>query len=247
MEKLLINTPQNVQIEYRLASVGTRLIAAAIDYAIIVSYIVLIYKLFQAFFSGSHDSWTYFGAMALFTLPALFYHFLLETFLGGQTVGKLAVKTKVLKVDGSRASVYEYFIRWALSLVDIWILSGLIGLVSIILSNKSQRLGDLAANTTVVSLKPQLKLIETVYEDLTYGYEITYPEVINLSDKDINVIKESFHTAMGKEEYWVIAALAEKVKSVMGLKEINGSHIEFIKTVIQDHYHYFKKNKPYYS
>ena len=41
MEKLLINTPQNVNIEYRLASLGERMIAIGIDYIIIITYVYL--------------------------------------------------------------------------------------------------------------------------------------------------------------------------------------------------------------
>src|SRR5690606_30914688 len=188
MEKLAINTPQNVNIEYRLASVGTRFVSSMIDYAIILSYAYFVFTVLLPLIVDSGDRWLYFGVASLLLLPAFFYHLAMETFLKGQSLGKMAMKTKVVKVDGSRATVYEYFIRWAMSIIDIWMLGGVIGLVSILLTKKSQRVGDMAADTAVVSLRPHLQLIETVYEEIEQTYTPAYPQVIKLSDKDINII-----------------------------------------------------------
>lgn len=241
MEKLLINTPQNVQIEYRLASVGTRLLAIALDYAVIIGYVYFISKMFDWFFAKGNDLWLYYGTITLLMLPALFYTFILETALGGQTLGKIAMKTKVVKIDGTRATVYEYFIRWVMSIVDIWMMGGLIGLVSIILSKKSQRIGDFAADTTVVNLKARLKLIETVYEELQDSYQVKYPQVIKLTDKDINIIKDTLNKSLKKGDYHVIDTLAEKVLGILEIGEIKESNILFLETVIQDHYHSFRE------
>lgn len=242
MEKLSINTPQNVNIEYRLASVGTRFISSFLDYVIIIGYAIFINMIILPLFVDKSDLWLYFGTMSLFLLPAFFYHLALETFLGGQSIGKMVMKTKVVKIDGSRATIYEYFIRWTLSIVDIWLLGGVIGLVSIILTKKSQRIGDIAASTTVVSLKPKLQLIETVYEDIEHAYAPTYSQVMKLTDKDINIIKKSFNSALNNGDDHIIEALAKKAKQVMGISTIEESDTDFLKTVIQDHYHYFRGN-----
>src|SRR5690606_3521159 len=210
----------NVNIEYRLASLGTRFISSVLDYAIIVCYAFFVYNVLLPLFVDRDDPWLFYGVMSLFMLPAFFYHLVMETFLEGQSIGKMAMKTKVVRTDGSRATIYEYFIRWTMSIVDIWILGGVVGLVSIILTKKSQRVGDLAASTTVVSLKPQLQLIETVYENLKTAYTPFYPEVIKLSDKDINIIKRSFNSAFERGDYTVISALAKKTKEVMGITSV---------------------------
>jgi len=240
MEKLAINTPQNVNIEYRLASVGTRFISSLIDYAIILSYAYFVSTILLPLFVEDGDRWLYFGVLSLLLLPAFFYHLVLETFFQGQSLGKMAMNTKVVKIDGSRATVYEYFIRWSMSIVDIWMLGGVIGLVSIIVTKKSQRVGDMAANTTVVSLKPQLQLLETVYEEIEHAYTPAYPQVIRLTDKDINIIKKSFNSALNNGDEHIIEALATKAKQVMGISTINGTETDFLKAVIQDHYFYFR-------
>ena len=128
-----------------------------------------------------------------------------------------------------------------MNLVDVWMLSGVIGLVFIISTKKSQRIGDLAAGTTVISLKPKLKLIETVYEELKDSYEILFPQVVRLSDKDINIVKSSFKMAVAKRDTNVINALARKLKNVMEIQEVKMSNEIFVETVIKDHYHSFKE------
>lgn len=243
MEKLLINTPQNVDIEYSLASVGSRILAIALDLSIMIGYFFIVVRfVFTSFLNHIVDTWMYYGLLMLFILPAMFYHFFLETFLHGQTLGMKVVKLKVVKTDGSRAGVYEYFIRWVMNLVDVWLLSGFIGMAFIILTKKSQRIGDLAAGTTVISIKPKLKLIETIFQDLKSNYKITYQGVIRLSDKDINIVKNSFNKAKAKKNSVVIAALAEKLQKVLEIDKISSSEEKFIETVLQDHYHLFKES-----
>lgn len=240
MEKLLINTPQNVQIEYQLASLGTRFLALAIDYTLMISYVYLIYYFAGTLIEGIQDKFLLIGTVMFLLLPVLLYHFILETFLGGQTIGKKVLKTKVVRLDGSRASIYEYFIRWVLNLVDIWMMSGVVGLLSIILSKQSQRLGDMAASTTVISLKPQIALTQTVYENLTDTYEPVFPEyeIRKLSDQDINIIKQSLRDAEKSNNREVLALLAEKVSEVTGAHSKGLGYDYFIHAILKDHFYY---------
>lgn len=241
MEKLEINTPQNVNIEYNLASIGIRMLALALDIAVLLGYIYLVQWLFSEIISVGYDRWLMFGLLSLLYLPVLLYHFYMETLFKGQTLGKMALKIKVVKLDGTRASVYEYFIRWTMNIIDIWMMSGLIGAISTIISKKTQRVGDLAANTAVISLKPRLHLLETVYEDMNLSYKVVYPQVINLSDKDINLIKSKFNEARKNNNDVVIRALSKRLQTVFKIDAIKTSDRVFIKTVLLDYYHTFRK------
>lgn len=240
MEKLLINTPQNVQIEYGLASVGTRFLALAIDYALMVAYGYLAYYLFNQLAPSLRDRYLTMGVFMFFFLPIMLYHFILESFLGGQTIGKMLMKIKAVRIDGSRATIYEYFIRWVLNLVDIWMMSGVVGLLSIVLSKQSQRLGDMAAGTTVISLKPRIFLNQTVYEELADSYEPVYPEyqLDKLSDKDINIIKQSYQDAIKSNDMDFMERLAEKIISVTGAEPSGRGYDVFVENIIKDHYYY---------
>lgn len=242
MNKLLINTPQNVNFEYKLAPVGSRIIAFALDYGVLILYIFLV-SLFLSITDllTGLDQWAIFGLYAVIYLPVFFYTLACETFMNGQTIGKKIMKLKVVKIDGTRASFYQYFIRWISNAVDIFSSMGGIGLTSIILSTKSQRLGDIAADTTVISLKESMNLRETVFEELTKEHQIIYPEVYKLSDQEINEIKDIYNTGYRRKNYQILIALAAKVETLIG-KKAPGRPEEFLAQVIQDHYYSFKDN-----
>lgn len=242
MNNLLINTPQNVNFEYKLASVGSRILAFGIDYGIMILYyfLVILFLDMTSLLEGM-DSWSMWGLYSLLFLPIFFYTLFCETFMNGQTIGKKFMKLKVVKIDGTRATFYQYFIRWVSNTIDIFLSMGGIGLTSIILSQKGQRLGDLAADTTVISLKDQLNLKATVFEELAVEHEIVYPEVYKISDKDINEIKDIYNTGYRRKNYEIIKALAAKVELMIG-KKASGHPEDFVAQVIQDHYYSFKDN-----
>ena len=242
MNKLLINTPQNVNFEYRLASVGSRCIAFAVDYGIILIYYIFIFFTLDKIgvFNGL-DSWSVWGLSSLVVLPALFYPLIMETLMEGQTVGKRLMKLKVVKIDGTRATFYQYFIRWISNTVDIFLSFGGIGLAAIILTKKGQRLGDLAADTAVISLKDNLQLKDTLFEEITAEHDISYPEVINLTDEEINEIKEIYHLAYSRRNYKIMQALAAKIEVLLGIKTQSLPE-DFVALVIKDHYHVFRQH-----
>lgn len=240
MEKLLINTPQNVQIEYNLASLGSRFIALGIDYACMLCYGYLTYYIMSKIIPGAADGWTLQGLFMFILLPVFTYHLVMESFFQGQTVGKMLLKIKVVRLDGGRASVYEYFIRWALNLVDIWMLSGVFGMLAIILSKNSQRIGDMAAGTTVIDLKPRLQLQETIYEKLYSTYQPTFPEykINKLADYDITIIKNSLRKARGNKSLPVMKALTERITKITGATPA-GTDLEiFVNQILKDHFYY---------
>lgn len=242
MNKLLINTPQNVKFEYNLASIGSRILAFGIDFGIILLYyffLILVVTVTDAMDNG--DNWLVMGLASLAALPALFYPLLMETFMEGQTLGKKSMKLKVVKIDGTRATFYQYFIRWVSNTVDIFLSIGGLGLLSIILTEKGQRIGDLAADTTVISLKENLGLKKTLFEEITAEHHISYPEVVRLTDQDVNEIKAIFNTAYSRKNYKIVLALTARIETLLGIKaQIPPEN--FIPLIIQDHY-YIYKNK----
>lgn len=241
MNKLLINTPQNVNFEYQLASVGARCIAWALDLGIIILYsifIVILLGNLGLFDQG--DIWLTMGVYSLATLPSIFYPLIMETFLEGQSIGKRIMKIKVVKIDGTRATFYQYFIRWVSNAVDVLLSMGGLGLTAIILSQKSQRIGDMAADTAVISVKNNMQLKDTLFEEITAEYQVVHPEVMQLSDQDINEIKNIYNTGYRRKNYQIIQALAAKVEVLLGIK----SQVlpeKFVAQVIQDHYYMFKE------
>jgi uncharacterized RDD family membrane protein YckC len=241
MNKLEINTAQNVKIEYNLASLGSRMIAFAIDYFIIVCYYFFCFFLLDSINMNAGDPYLFYGVMMALTLPAFFYTLITETAFGGQTVGKKIMKIKVVKLDGSRANFYQYLSRWSLSIVDIWMTMGGVAITSIVLSKNGQRIGDIAGETSVISLKPTLKLSDTIYEETFDNHPILFPQVIKLSDKDANSVKEIYQTAFDRRDVGILTALVQRLEKVMEVKHPEKmTPNDFVLQVMKDHYSMFK-------
>lgn len=146
MPEANIITGQYVQISQSPASLGERIVAQIIDNFLIICYLVGV-TLLIAESNLSFVSNELFFLLGIY-LPAIFYHFLMELFNHGQSVGKMVMRIRVVKKDGTTPGIGDFFMRWLLQLVDLGF-SG-VGALVILISKNSQRLGDLAAGTMVI-------------------------------------------------------------------------------------------------
>ncbi|MGA7076684.1 MAG: RDD family protein [Halobacteriota archaeon] len=92
------------------------------------------------------------GLGLLLAIVLVFLYFVLFEGRYGQTLGKMAVKIKVLKEDGSPISYGDAAVRNILRIIDFIPIYYLIGAILIWTSDKKQRLGDRLAHTVVVQL-----------------------------------------------------------------------------------------------
>lgn len=245
MSELSINTTQNVTINFTAASIGHRILAFGVDLLIIIAYLTTIYLLleytgFSKMLSGL-DGWSQMAVQSLIFLPVMFYSLIFETFFEGQSLGKKLVRIKVVKIEGYQASFGDYLIRWLFRMIDIVISSGVIGFVSIIMNKKAQRLGDMAAGTSVITLRNNVNISSTILEEINEDYKPTYPLVIKLSDNDVRIIKENFIRAKAGRDFDLMLKLTEKIQSVTGIKNQSGNQVDFINTVLKD-YNYYTQN-----
>jgi uncharacterized RDD family membrane protein YckC len=221
-----IETTQNVTIEYDLASVGDRILGQIVDSFVILAYFVVMVLLIGAvrFEIGI-------AGLVILYLPILLYAPLCEIFLDGQTLGKKAMKTKVVRVDGTEPSVGSYLLRWLLMPIDQ---TFFIGLLLIAIGGKGQRLGDLAAGTTVIKIRPRFSLYETLMPELEEEYTPSYPEVTSLSDRDIAIIREVWAAGRTQTTHSTLVALAERVATVIGVARPADPEL-FLETVVRDY------------
>jgi len=246
MSELSINTTQNVNINFTVASVGHRILAYCLDLLVKVAYAIVIYYLFfyllglNKFMTGM-DPWSQRSIIFLFYSPVIFYTLILESLLEGQTLGKKILKIKVVKIDGYQASFGDYLMRWIFRIVDVNFSGGVVGLISIIVTDKSQRLGDMTAGTSVITLKNDISINHTILEEINTDYIPTYPSVIKLSDNDARIIKETFTMARINRDYNVIQKLKYKVEEVTGIKNQSGNDEDFIKTILKDYNFYTQR------
>jgi len=247
MVELHINTTQNVNINFTAASVGERILAYGFDWLIKIAYGVVIFMIMFRLFKideivADMDYWSQIAIYALFYLPAMFYTLIFETILDGQTIGKRFLKIKVVKIDGYQASLSDFVIRWFFRIIDLNMLTGAVALIAIITSDKNQRLGDMTAGTSVITLKNKVNINHTILEDLKANYIPTYPNVIKLSDNDARIIKDTFITAREARDYQTMIKLRNKIKEVVDIKEVSQSNdVAFIDTILKD-YNYYTQN-----
>ena len=167
-ETLIIETPERVPLEFALASIGNRFLAVAIDH--FVQYLsILIIAWFLLALAGMSASEVVdapdklFGEMPKWTVAvtilALFlifagYFIFFEWLWNGQTPGKKLLKLRVIREDGRPITLWEAIARNLLRIGDA--VPGFIvpvysiGLITIFLSNRDQRLGDIFAGTVVI-------------------------------------------------------------------------------------------------
>lgn len=118
---------------------------------------VLIFKAFIDIMNAADiepPAWFAFVALALYVIANAFYFPLSEMILGGETLGKRMLNIRVVRSDGSPVTPVHSFQRFLLMTVDLMATMGLGGLVSALISDKRQRIGDIVADTVVVYVNP---------------------------------------------------------------------------------------------
>lgn len=246
MSQLSINTTQNVNINFNTATVGHRVLAYLLDLLVKIAYGIVVYNVFFRAMGldevlDGMDMWSTMSIVLLFYLPVMFYSLVQESMLEGQTLGKKVLKIKVIKIDGYQAGFGDYFIRWLLRIIDMGMASGIIGLISLLASKKTQRIGDMAAGTAVISLKNDININHTILKEINDNYVPVYPLVIKLSDNDMRIIKETYETSLKAADFEMISKLQDKIVNVTGIQSISANPTAFVDTVLHDYNYYTQK------
>ena len=155
----LIETPENVELEQRLAGIGSRFIAGLVDHLIVAGALLALgfgFFMVCLVIPGLGDLPKQAGAWALAVILVAVYllhwgYFVFwEMKTNGQSLGKIAVKIRVVREGGGPITFTDIAIRNLLRAVDMiggYAVAGL----AMFFSRKVQRLGDLAAGTVVIS------------------------------------------------------------------------------------------------
>ncbi len=163
-ENLIIETPEHVELQFALASLGNRFLACAVDHLIqvltaIIVFVVLITvsstlnqfgkRVFDQASSGS--LWAIALMIVLIFVIFFGYFAIFESIWSGQTPGKRILKLRVIKEDGRPINTFDALARNLLRLVDSMPTPYYsIGILSVFVSERSKRLGDFVANTVVI-------------------------------------------------------------------------------------------------
>lgn len=237
MANLQINTTQNVNLNYKIVSIGERILAFLIDAFILYLYSVLVNLIGDAIGYVYDDGWTQRGLVALIFLPAMGYSLFMHSIFNGRTVGKMLLKMRVVRFDGTPVHWSNYLVRWMLRLVDIWIFFGSIGILTLLFSERRQRLGDAAAGTVVISTKNKTKVTHTILEEVEEEYVPRFTNVTLLNDKDVRLIKETYQIAVKSNDFKTLTQLRIKVDSIL---QTNSELYDrqYLDTVLKDYNYY---------
>ena len=235
MATIRIHTPQNVTLEYEVASVGDRLLASFLDYLLYGVWFIFCGVVAASLHLGLNEA----AAIFLVMLPPTFYFLACEVLLNGQTIGKKARNLRVMRLDGTRPGLGDYLLRWLLRPIEIVFTSGGPAIITILLNGKGQRLGDLAAGTTVVSLRHPAAQQSAQAADLlpAADYQPVFPQAAQLSDHDVALIRQLLFQAAQKQNRPLLAELAAKVKTLTGIQTELKDGI-FLQTILRDHAHW---------
>lgn len=267
MGKINIPTNFNIDIEFETAPFHVRMFAWIIDFFLLVFYMIIAYNIYDAVSDRSdistgnaYDRWS---IDLLIMLPVVTYHLLCELFWNGQSIGKKLLGLRVVNDNGGKASPGQYIIRWLLRSADlsipiivialllgiVWILkalwiTSLMFLADVILMSvhkAAKRLGDLAAGTMLIKTNPKGNLQDTIFIEVADNYIPVFPQVMRLSDRDINTIKGILDAGHKMGHYQMVESASQRVKNVLAI-ESSMPAFDFLDTLLKDYNYISTKN-----
>jgi uncharacterized RDD family membrane protein YckC len=239
MQTVPIQTAQNVTIEYETAGVGERILAAMVDYVIIFSYSFAVF--FAYLYVEKYIKDIVIVYFILLAIPVVCYDLICEIVMDGQSFGKKLIGIKVVKLDGTQPSVGSYLLRWILRIIDISLLWGAVAVLAILFNGKGQRLGDIAAGTTVIRLKQSVKISDTILVPIADNYQPAFPEAGRLDVRTVTIIKEVLDfekkNRRSRAAEDILARTKAKLEEAMGVTA-RIEPKEFLEAVLKDYNYY---------
>ncbi len=234
MSTISITTTQNIELEYDLAGLGERIVGRILDGLLLAIYVFLI--VFVVIGTASLGSFIENNIWLLFVFiaPVVFYDLACETLFNGQSLGKKIMGIKVISLNGEQPTLGQYLIRWLFRLIDFSFTGSLCALIMVAATEKRQRLGDLVAGTTLVKTRPRTGIHQTLFVPSEVEYEATYPEVVNLSDRDMQLIKEVLINVRKSGNTMLALQTQQKIEQVLNIMS-RQEPVDFLYTVLADY------------
>ena len=252
MAQVKLDTGYNIEVEFVLAPFYKRLFAWFIDILALWLYVYAVSALLKisSLFIFT-DNWSIPGI--LISLPVLFYHLVFEIMSNGKSLGKMVMNIQVITAEGGQPTIGQFLIRWVSRLIDFpyWIPAAVMyntlpwwtmpltfaGLICIIITPKNQRIGDVVAGTMLIDLKNQTSWEDTVFTELETGYQPKYPQVMQLSDRDLNTLKSIISSIKRRSDRKLAEKISDRIRSKLNI-ETEEEAYPFLVTLLKD-YNYF--------
>jgi uncharacterized RDD family membrane protein YckC len=237
MSNVQISTPFNISLEFEIAPFFKRLIAYFLDFIILLGYMFFL-KYFIFIITDVSFTSAYALDIVLICIPLLTYNLVCEVLFHGQSAGKKAMGIRVLSLEGGDANLSQYLLRWMFRIwewplffsvllpdayfflkVFLFVMGGITVIIIIAVTANNQRLGDLAANTVIVSTRIKSSIHDTVFMEITQkDYVVRFPQVLKLSDRDINTIKTVLNDTYKRNNFETAHRIAGRIKAVLQIE-----------------------------
>ncbi|MTI88889.1 MAG: RDD family protein [Balneolaceae bacterium] len=237
-----IETSQHVKLSYEPAGIGERVLAYLLDVFFLgVYYFVVLWIMgivMESAGLGAIARLPNWAPIVFIVLPVMLYHLICEVVWKGYSIGKKIMGIRVVKVDGTRADLSGYLVRWLFRLLEITMTSGVVAFITVLLNGKGQRLGDIVGKTCVIKERKSVKLDNTLFAEIEEEYEPVFTQVAELSDKDVRIIREVLdsRSTYDRNTWFVMLQRSRKlVEEKLGINRADMQADEFLRTIIRDY------------
>jgi len=260
MAIITISTPFNIDLEFKIAAFSKRLLAWLIDILVICLYFYLALRFIYPLLDKGEAVKTS-ATLLVIIIPVLLYQLFFELMLNGQTIGKMIAGIKVIDKFGREPTWGQYITRWILCIGNLFVyiipymilqspaflvvfmILYLPDFLSVVISAKSQRIGDFAAGTVVIDANYKPDIHQTIYLHIeNKDYQPVFPQVMRLTDRDINGIRNLIDVKRPTTdtEHYIIDVVM-KIKTVLGI-ESDLHPVDFLQQLLRDYNYYTTQN-----
>ena len=237
-KQVSLETPESVELEFKLAGIGNRAYALLIDYlvlgivliVILITWTILLFqllKIFEGFENFSEKFYLWLIAIQVLIIFTIYvgYFVFFEVVGQGQTPGKRRAKIRVIGDDGRQIKLQQSTLRALLRPVDDMFF---LGVFLIVFTKKEKRLGDWLAGTIVVQ---EEAMINSATEALSLSSEaeslanflVKEAQISRLIPEDFALIKrylERRNEMLPQAKIEVSSRLAQRLKEIIALDKI---------------------------
>ena len=267
MSVIRIMTNFNIELEFPAAPFHRRLLAWILDIVFIGIFLKIMGEIITSLGREGSDNLAW--ALVIFVIIVVFcYHLICEITMNGQSLGKKITGIRVVNENGGQPSFGQFVIRWLIRTSDLmavviifaavmaaesgdrsldffWYIAIPMGLfiTDVILVNaskKNQRLGDMLANTLLIRTTEKHSISDTVFLNINENYVPSFPQVMKLSDRDINSLKGILDTARKRGDYNLAEMASNKIRNHLQI-ETTLSPFDFLEVLLKD-YNYLSAN-----
>jgi len=233
--RITLQTPESVELEFILAGIGNRALALLIDYTLLtIPFILVLFfwlfiadqvlEFFVGIFGNANGVDLWLRALTILINFAVYegYFVFFEALWRGQTPGKRYTKIRVIRDDGRPIGVAQATLRALVRPLDDTLFTGMF---LIALGRKEKRLGDWLAGTVVVQ-DEYSTAAALATSPAAQNLAVQLPQIADLSHllpDDFAVIREYLQRRgelSPKARSEVNLQLARQVKEVILLEKV---------------------------